>query len=132
MAAAGGAGHPLEFNSIDNTNVLLSDNHQEASVPPDAESAASANVAAAAAAVRSSKIHVSVDFSAAKEESWTLIRGVKPATTYYCFVRAENEIGLSPASPRLQVQTEEEGTCMTLHPRDCTRSLSLSLSLASK
>lgn len=100
-------GQRLEFNSIENKNVLSSDNED-----PDGGAERRGSFSPPAI-TPSSDIHVSVDFNPTNEQSWTLIRGVKPATNYYCFMRAENEIGLSPASQRLEIQTDEEGMRMT-------------------
>lgn len=118
--------HRLEFNSIDNKNVLSSDEdgvrsgdredamrhrggHSGSSMSHhQASRAFSSNPSAITP--HSSNIHVSVDFNPRTEESWTLIRGLRPATNYSCFMRAENEIGLSPPSHPLTIQTDEEGT----------------------
>lgn len=116
------SGQRLEFNSIDNRNVLSSDrlkSSSQSSLTRDGEEkdgsmAAASSHQQSTSMTSSSNIHVSVDFNPTNDQSWTLIRGVKPATNYYCFIRAENEIGLSPLSHRLEIQTEEEGK-----ERDC-------------
>jgi len=110
-AGGGGSGQRLEFNSIENKNVLSFNNED-----PDGGAAGRRVSFSPSTITPSSDIHVSVDFNPTNEQSWTLIRGVKPATNYYCFMRAENEIGLSPASQRLEIQTDEEGTSLTTCP----------------
>lgn len=126
--------HRLEFNSIDNKNVLSS--IQGITSDGDADDVTrrghgmshepvsrgfSSNPSAITP--HTSNIHVSVDFNPRTEESWTLIRGLRPATNYSCFMRAENEIGLSPPSPRLRIQTDEEGAFFH-YPSPCSLLLS--------
>lgn len=52
----------------------------------------------------------SVDLVPSDEgESSGIIRGLRPLTVYLCSIQAENEVGLSIASHRIEVHTEEEG-----------------------
>jgi len=57
----------------------------------------------------SSDIRMSVDFMPSENVTSSLVRGLRPGTTYLCSIRAENEVGLSISSHKIEVHTEEEG-----------------------
>ena len=52
---------------------------------------------------------MSVDFLPTEDGTSSTVRGLRPAITHYCSIRAENEVGLSVSSHKIEVTTEEEG-----------------------
>lgn len=53
---------------------------------------------------------MSVDSVPAEDGTTALVRsGLRPASSFLCTIRAENDIGLSPASLHVELVTEEEG-----------------------
>lgn len=49
------------------------------------------------------------NISVGSEESSVSLRGLRPARTYFCRVRAENAMGLGDPSEALKFVTAEEG-----------------------
>lgn len=49
------------------------------------------------------------NISTGSEESSISLRGLRPARTYFCRVRAENSVGLGDPSEAVTVVTVEEG-----------------------
>lgn len=52
---------------------------------------------------------MSVDFIPSEDGTSSTVTGLRPATTHLCSIRAENEVGLSISSHKIEVRTEEEG-----------------------
>lgn len=55
------------------------------------------------------------NISTGSEESSVTLRGLRPARTYFCRVRAENSVGLGDPSEAITVVTMEEGQFYTLY-----------------